>query len=134
MSFPVGWQILAVGTGGAVGAVARWAINRLFLERGWMGIPAATLSVNVAGCLLAGFLLVWIDSRGNFAPLWRNLLFTGFLGAFTTFSALGLELWQLLRAGRLDLMLLATAAHVLLGVLAVAAGYALGRVVYPPAG
>jgi fluoride exporter len=128
MSLPIPWQVFAVAGGGALGAVARWAVNRLFLERGWLGIPAATLGINVVGCLLAGFLLVWIDGRGQLAPFWRQLLLTGFLGAFTTFSALGVELWQFLRAGRIDLALLVSAAHLVLGVLAVATGYWLGRV------
>jgi fluoride exporter len=127
LSLPVAWQVFAVAGGGALGAVARWAVNRLFLERGWLGIPAATLGVNVTGCLLAGLLLVWIDGRAQLAPFWRQLLLTGFLGAFTTFSALGMELWQLLRAGRVDLALLASTAHLVLGVLAVATGYWLGR-------
>lgn len=127
MSLPVTWQIAAVGGGGAIGAIARWAVNRMFLERGWLGIPAATLSVNVVGCLLAGFLLVWIDTRGQLAPFWRHLLFTGFLGAFTTFSALGVELWQFLRAGRIDLALLTSVLHLILGVVAVAVGYAIAR-------
>jgi fluoride exporter len=133
VSVPVLWQIAAVGSGGAAGAIARWAVNRLFLERGWLGIPAATLGVNIVGCLLAGWLLVWIDTRGQLAPFWRHLLFTGFLGAFTTFSALGVELWQFLRAGRLDLLLLTTALHVVLGVAAVGAGYGLARAWMPHA-
>jgi hypothetical protein len=43
---------------------------------------------------------------------------------------LGIELWQFLRAGRLDLALWGTAAHVGLGVLAVAGGYAVGRALW----
>jgi fluoride ion exporter CrcB/FEX len=38
-----------------------------------------------------------------------------------------MELWQLLRAGRVDLALLASTAHLVLGVLAVATGYWLGK-------
>jgi fluoride exporter len=134
LSLPLAWQLCAVAGGGAFGAVARWAVNRLFLERGWLGIPAATLGVNVVGCLLAGLLLVWIDGRGQLAPFWRQLLLTGFLGAFTTFSALGVELWQFLRAGRIDLAVLASAAHLVLGVLAVATGYWLGRLLMAEGG
>ena len=83
----------------------RHAANQLFIARGWYGIPAATLLVNVAGCLLGGLVLAWLDTKGPSAPLWRSLLLTGFLGGLTTFSALGIELWQFLRAGRLDLAL-----------------------------
>ena len=45
----------------------------------------------------------------------------------TTCSALGLELWQFIRAGRFDLLLLASALHLVLGVAAVAIGYMLAR-------
>jgi CrcB protein len=124
-------HFIAVGCGGAAGAMLRHAVNQLFIARGWYGIPAATLLVNVAGCLLGGLVLAWLDTKGPSAPLWRSLLLTGFLGGLTTFSALGIELWQFLRAARLDLALWATAAHVGLGVLAVAGGYAAGRAVWP---
>lgn len=124
-------HFVAVGCGGAAGAMLRHAANQLFIARGWYGIPAATLLVNVAGCLLGGFVLAWLDTRGPSAPLWRSLLLTGFLGGLTTFSALGIELWQFVRVGRLDLALWGTAAHVGLGLVAVAAGFATGRALWP---
>ena len=123
----VGLHIAAVALGGAAGATLRFGTNELFVRQGWYGLPLATLVVNVTGCFLAGLVLVWIDDRGPSAPLWRSLLVTGFLGGLTTFSALGLELWQLLRADRLGLTVLTVASHVVLGVLAVAAGFRLGR-------
>lgn len=119
-------QALAVALGGALGALLRHAANLFFIRQGLGGLPVSTLMVNVLGCLLAGFVLVWIDQRAD-PVFWRALLVTGVLGALTTFSALGLELWQLLRADRWDLLTLMLAAHVGLGVLAVAAGYAAGR-------
>lgn len=121
----------AVGCGGAAGAMLRHATNQVFIARGWYGISASTLVVNVVGCLLGGMLLAWLDTRGPAAPLWRSLLMTGFLGGLTTFSALGIELWQFLRVGRLDLALWGTAAHVGLGLLVVAAGHAVGRALWP---
>lgn len=119
-------QAMAVALGGALGALMRHAANMFFIRQGVGGLPASTLLVNVLGCLLAGFVLVWIDQRAD-PPFWRAFLVTGVLGALTTFSALGLEIWQLLRADRWDLLALMLAAHVGLGVLAVAAGYAAGR-------
>lgn len=121
------WNIGAVAIGGASGATLRYAINELFVRRGWYGLPAATLVVNVVGCFLAGLLLAWLERRGAATPFWRNLLMVGFLGGLTTFSALGLELWQLLRAERWLLAAGTVTAHVLLGVLAVALGFAAGR-------
>jgi CrcB protein len=123
-------HLLAVAGGGALGASARYGINLWFVRAGWYGLPAATLAVNVLGCLLAGMLLVWLDNRVLDNVWWRNLLMVGFLGGLTTFSALGVEFWQLLRANRIDLFLLTMLAHVGLGVLAVAAGWKLGQVLF----
>lgn len=117
---------LAVAAGGSLGALLRYSLNIGFVRAGWGGLPAATLSANVLGCLLTGLVLVWIETRVD-AAFWRNLLMVGFLGALTTFSALGLELWQLLRAERWALIALTLAAHLLLGVTAIAIGWKLGR-------
>lgn len=126
-------QAMAVALGGAFGALMRHATNVFFIRQGVGGLPVSTLLVNVLGCLLAGFVLVWIDQRTD-PVFWRALLMTGVLGALTTFSALGLELWQFLRADRWDLLALMLAAHVILGVLAVAVGYAAGRGLFGASG
>lgn len=123
------WHALAVAAGGATGALIRYLINLGFQRSGLGGLPAATLTVNVVGCLLAGLILVWLETRLD-AALWRNLLVVGVLGALTTFSALGLELWQLVRADRYLLAAIIAIAHVGLGVVAVGAGWKLGRVVF----
>lgn len=122
-------QPVAVALGGAFGALLRYAANQFFLRHGYGGLPTATLVVNVVGCLLAGLLLVWIEQCVDPA-FWRALLITGVLGALTTFSALGLEAWQLIRAERWDLFALTLAAHVVLGVLAVAGGWQLGQLLW----
>jgi len=123
-------HLFAVAGGGALGASARYGVNLMFVRQGWYGLPAATFAVNVIGCFLAGVLLVWLDTRLHDALWWRNLLMVGFLGGLTTFSALGVEGFQLLRANRFDLFALTMLAHVAVGVLAVAAGWKLGQVTF----
>ena len=123
-------NLLAVAGGGALGASARYGINQMFVRQGWYGLPAATFAVNVIGCFLAGLLLVWLDTRLQDAVWWRNLLMVGFLGGLTTFSALGVEGFQLLRANRIDLFTMTVLAHVSVGVLAVAAGWKLGQMTF----
>lgn len=123
-------NLLAVAGGGALGASSRYGINLLFVRQGWYGLPAATFAVNVIGCLLAGLLMIWLDTRQHDALWWRNLLMVGFLGGLTTFSALGVESFQLLRANRVDLFVLTVLAHVIVGVLAVAAGWKLGHALF----
>jgi fluoride exporter len=71
---------LLVALGGALGAVARWAVGqRLPGRRG-------TLAVNVAGSFALGVLLAQGASSSAYA-----LLGLGFCGAFTTFSAFALD-------------------------------------------
>lgn len=130
---PLSAQAVAVALGGAAGALLRFGANLLCGRGGGpAALPAATLAVNVAGCLLGGLLLAWIDQRADPA-FWRALLLTGLLGALTTFSALGLELWQLLRNDRWGLAAATLAVHAVLGVAAVAGGWRLGRAFWPGA-
>ncbi len=120
-------QVLAVAVGGASGAVLRHLTNEWFRLRAFSALPLATLSVNVLGCLLAGMLLAWLELRGPQSQLWRSLLMVGFLGGLTTFSALGIELLQYLRAGRIDLALIISAMNLLLGLAAAALGWKAGK-------
>lgn len=119
--------LFAAMTGGALGAGLRYLIGVLFVQRHWYGIPAATFAVNALGCFLAGGLVVWLDTRLSGQPFLRNLLMVGFLGGLTTFSAFGVEIWQLLRADRFGVAAMTVAAHVIIGVAAVALGWQLGR-------
>jgi CrcB protein len=132
MSMPGGWLLAtAAAGGGAIGALLRHLVNQLLVHRPGGGLPLATWLVNVAGCFLAGLLLIWVDGRGVSAPFWRALLITGLLGGLTTFSAFGLELWQWLRAERYGFAIAVIGAHVVVGVAAVAAGWRLGRAIWP---
>lgn len=112
-------SIGALLAGGTAGVLARWALSAgLFrLLGGWL--PWGTLAVNLGGCLLIGFIDAASAKRGFGGTHGRMLLMTGFCGAFTTFSALILELDALLRAAPLR-----GGGYVLLSV---AAGLALFR-------
>lgn len=109
---------------GGLGALARVGIAAFFPVR---ALPWGTLLVNVAGCLAIGALYQVFESRPPLAGLWRVALVGGFIGGFTTFSAFGLETWQLLQSGRVVAALLYALGSVALGIAAVAAGIALAR-------
>jgi CrcB protein len=88
-------RLLVIGIGGAFGALSRNGIAQLFgsapIELGDQiaSFPWATLTVNVIGALLIGILAVALMADGD--GYLRPFLITGFLGGFTTFSALALE-------------------------------------------
>ena len=90
------YSYLFVAVGGALGAVARFALN-VFLQRD-VEFPWGTLSANLLGCLVMGVLAQliasssWFNDAGIIPDQYRLLFAVGFCGSFTTLSTLVLEL------------------------------------------
>lgn len=61
--------------------------------------PYGTLTVNVFGSLLMGFLYVMLVDRVQWSVEWRAALLIGLLGAFTTFSTFSIETLNLFEQG-----------------------------------
>jgi CrcB protein len=115
-------NVLIVGCGGFLGAVARYLCSRALARGNVLRVPVATLVVNVAGCLLFGALMAWVVERGAVTSGWRLFLGVGFLASFTTFSTFGFETLVLLRVGDTRAALASVALNVVLGLAAVALG------------
>jgi fluoride exporter len=77
---------IGVAALGGLGAIARFAIDRLVIARIGRDFPLGTLAVNASGALLLG-LLVGVSLEGD-AYL---LAGTAVLGSYTTFSTWVLE-------------------------------------------
>jgi CrcB protein len=90
---------LVIALGGALGANVRYIVN--LLAGRWLGVtfPYGTLGINITGSLVLGFFLTLATERLEIDPLWRLFFATGFLGAYTTFSAYTYESLLLLREG-----------------------------------
>ncbi|MDT5032414.1 MAG: fluoride exporter [Actinoplanes sp.] len=86
--------VLLVALGAAVGAPLRYLTDRAIQSRNPALLPWGTLTVNVAGSLLLGYLL----GRPVGAAV-TALLGTGFCGALTTYSTFSYEIFQLARTG-----------------------------------
>jgi CrcB protein len=115
---------LAVAAGGALGSIARHAVNQ-FVQPSGLRFPLGITIVNLAGCLVIGWLAGSIASaRIAMSPSSRDFVFVGLLGGFTTFSTFGLDTFVLLRTNP-GLALLNIAVQVGGGLIAVWAGYAL---------
>jgi CrcB protein len=101
--------VLLVALGAAVGAPLRYLTDRAVQARYGSAFPWGTLTVNVAGSLLLGFLIGL-----PVGPALAALLGTGFCGALTTYSTFSYETLRLARDGRRW----PAAANVLLSILA----------------
>ena len=80
----------AVALGGALGALARWAMFRFSLsiaEVSWW----STIAVNAIGCLAMGLVVGLIIRRDRGSAALHAFLTTGLLGGFTTFSAFAVD-------------------------------------------
>lgn len=114
--------LVLIAAAGAAGSVARYAVGLALPARaGW---PRGTLLVNVVGCLLIGAIMGLAHARpGAISPEARLVIVTGFLGAFTTYSAFAYESFELARAGRLGQAAAYAALTIVLGWTAAAAGW-----------
>lgn len=121
-------KLIFVATGGALGAVSRYAVALWATSRLPPSFPWGTLMVNLLGCLLIGLLAVAVGAL----PLSQQehlkpLVLTGFLGALTTFSTFCFESWRDIEAGRLLVPAVNIVGSCLVGLLLVALGLRLGR-------
>lgn len=92
-------NVLVIGIGGFVGAVARYGIAVWIGQRWGRSFPLGTFVINVSGSFLIGLLMTLMAERFTENPQWRLLLVVGFLGAYTTFSTFEYETGALLKDG-----------------------------------
>ena len=119
-------NIIIAGAGSFVGGALRYAIS-LVMKGVGRGFPWATLSVNLAGCLLIG--LFWgLFSRSSSADSsWALFLTVGVCGGFTTFSTFSKEALILLQGGNIWGFTAYVALSIVVGIALVALGYCLAR-------
>jgi len=116
-------QLLLIGMGGFLGSIARFLVSKLNTRVDWFSIPIGTLTVNVVGSLLIGFLIGISEKSPILTVEWRMFLMVGLCGGFTTFSSFTGENLVLLKNGQILPMLLYTALSIFLGFTAVYLGY-----------
>lgn len=106
-----------------MGSVARFLVSKLNTRVDWLSIPIGTLTVNVLGSLLIGFLIGISERSPVLTVEWRMFLMVGLCGGFTTFSSFTGENLMLMRNGQFLPLLLYTGLSILLGFTAVYLGY-----------
>lgn len=120
-------RYLAVGAGGFLGAIARYALG-VWIEAVWRReFPLPTFTINVSGCFILGLFLTLASERLDIGPMWRLLVATGFVGAYTTFSTFEYETHRLTQTGGWGWALLNIVGSVVAGFLALRLGVFLAR-------
>jgi fluoride exporter len=85
------WTYAAIAFFGVLGCWARFAQTGLVQAVYGRDFPYATLSINVMGSFLMGFLFIETLERLTLSPPLRTGILTGFLGGYTTFSTFEME-------------------------------------------
>lgn len=101
-----------IGLAGSLGAILRYLVGIIFLSNSLFPFP--TLVVNLVGC----YALAFLTSRVFFlSSRLKTVIGTGFLGAFTTFSALSVETVKLFEHGKVWMALLYIVVSIIGGIL-----------------
>lgn len=114
--------VLAIAAGGALGALARHFLNIAVSTTLAQPFPFGTLTCNVLGSLVMGGLISYFAHVFNPPQEIKLFLLTGFLGAFTTFSAFSLDSMVLIERGAWSAFFAYTIGSVVLSIGAVLAG------------
>lgn len=100
------WQtILAIGSGGFLGAILRAYVNGLISHKLPHDLPFGTLGVNLIGSFIMGLLIAYFMYTTLFSVNVKSFLTTGILGGFTTYSAFAIESFFLINGGNIAMAL-----------------------------
>lgn len=92
--------IIAVASGGAIGATLRMLINGVTNKHFAHALPLGTLAANLIGSLLIGMLFAYFHFNTSLTPHVKTFLVTGILGGLTTYSTFAIESFFLLQSGQ----------------------------------
>lgn len=123
-------MILAVASGGAIGAVARFLVGKGVLNIMGTGLPWGTFAVNILGSFLIGLLVNALALRLQVTHEWQTFLIVGILGGFTTFSAFSLEVALMIEKGQMTTALVYAFGSLFLSVAALFLGLYVGKVIF----
>ena len=111
-------QLLSVGIGGCIGSILRYLCSISFNKFLIINFPIGTLLVNIIGCFLIG-LLINNNFIGNPNLPYNELIIIGILGGFTTYSAFGLETYNLIKSGMIQVAILYVLSSIIFGLIAI---------------
>jgi fluoride exporter len=116
-------SIIAVGIGGGLGSLLRWALG-LRLNTIFPNLPLGTFAANVIAGYIIGVAVAFFARYPDLSVEWRLFIITGLMGGLSTFSTFSAEVVAHLQQGRFGWALTEIALHVGASLLMTALGIA----------
>jgi CrcB protein len=120
-------KMIWLSIAGACGTVTRFALCEAAAKLKGGPFPVGTFLVNIIGSFLFGLIYAMAQRKLNISYETRMIILVGFVGGFTTFSALAFETAKMLKASQWLLALGNVSAQMLLGIAALVGGVLLAR-------
>lgn len=114
--------MLAIGSGGFLGAILRAYLNGFISHKLPHDLPFGTLGVNLLGSFIMGTLIAYF-MYSNLSIHTKSFLSTGILGALTTYSTFAIESFMLINGGNIALAALNITLNALGSIFMAGAGY-----------
>ena len=121
-------ELFLIASAGALGATSRYGVGLWVTKVCGSRLPYGTLTVNVVGSLLLGF-IIYVAGAQMISRDLRIFLTTGFMGAFTTYSTFSYETVELFQDGQMGLAAMNVALNLVLGLGAAVLGIYIARAV-----
>jgi len=116
-------SIFAVGIGGALGSLLRWALS-LRLNGLFPALPPGTLLSNLIAGYLIGLAVAFFARAPHLSGEWRLFVITGLMGGLSTFSTFSAEVVVHLQQGRWSWAAGEIAVHVIASIVMTLLGIA----------
>ena len=118
---------LIIAFGGGLGSILRYCTSVLVSKYWSSNFPLATFIVNSIGCLLIGFIIGLLEKNQLSDSRLKWFLVTGICGGLTTFSAFGMENYNLFQNNNSLLAFVYIAMSIVIGLLAIWLGIFLSK-------
>ncbi len=115
-------NIIYMIVGGSAGMLSRYYISNYVNVYFETKLKLGTLIINLVGSLIIG--AVWALFENNeFDPKIKNMITTGFLGCFTTYSTFSLETMNYINSREYSMAIFNILLSNILGIICVFIGY-----------